>query len=269
MGGSYHSVFKGRGMSFDQVRPYQPGDEIRLIDWNVSARTGDIYIKEFVEERELTVLIAVDISGSMDTGSGNLTNREVAAELAATVALSAIHNGDRVGLLLFADEVLKFVPPKKTRGHGLRVIREVLASEVPESSGTDLKGALAHLGLLLKRRSVIFLVSDFLDVRDTEREVRALVQRHDLIPLHIRDPMDLEPQALGTLNTRDPEAPDRLDLPLAFRSFRAAYREAVHSQIADVERLFRRARTDVIPIHLGESPIGPMLKYFRLRARRH
>ena len=269
MSGSYHSVFKGRGMSFDQVRLYQPGDEIRLIDWNVSARTGDVYIKEFVEERELTVLVAVDISSSMETGSGSLSHREVAAELAATVALSAIHNGDRVGLLLFSDEIVKFVPPKKTRGHGLRVIREVLAAESSEESGTDLKGALAHIGLLLKRRSVIFLVSDFLDVSGVEREVRALTQRHDLIPLHIRDPLHLDPPPLGTIHAHDPESASMQDIPLGFPGFRRAYREAVHAQISEVETLFRRARTDVIPILLGESPIGPMLSYFKLRARRH
>lgn len=268
MAGSYHSVFKGRGMSFDEVRLYQPGDEIRLIDWNVTARTGEVHVKRFVEERELTVIVAVDVSGSMNTGSGRQSRRELAAELAATVALSAIHNGDRVGLLLFADEVLRYVPPKKTRGHGLRIIREVLAARPSGRGGTDLRGALAHLGLVQRRRAILFVISDFLDVTGVEREVRALSQRHDLVPLHIKDPFDLDPPPLGAVASSDPEGGGLATLPFGFERWRRRYRDAVHAQIAAVEKLFHRAGTEPVSIVLGESPVGPLLRYFRLRAKR-
>ena len=267
MAGSYHSVFKGRGMSFDEVRPYQPGDEVRLIDWNVTARTGDPYVKEFVEERELNVVIAVDVSSSMSTGSGASSRRDAAAEIAATVALSAIHNGDRVGLLLFAEGYRSFVPPKRTRGHGLRVIREVLAANPPRSAGTNLKEAIAYLGLILKRRSVVFLVSDFLDVAGMEREIRTLARRHDVIPLHVQDPLELEPPELGALMGEDPEVGARQLLPFGFASYRQAFASAVRAQITEVEQVFQSAGTSVVPVLLGESPIRPMLRYFKLRAK--
>ena len=268
MAGSYHSVFKGRGMSFDEVRPYQPGDEIRLIDWNVTARTGEVHVKQFVEERELTVVVAVDVSASMRTGSGTGTKTDLAARLADTVALSAIHNGDQVGLLLFSQGKHLFVPPKKTRGHGLRVIREVLAAEPLDGARTDLAGALDYLGLILRRRSVVFLVSDLVDVSGCERQVRAITQRHDLIPLHIRDPFELDPPAIGTPLMRDPEEGAYLLPPLFSGRYRRRLKEAVAEQIADVERLFHRAGTDVVPVELGQSPVGPLLRYFRLRAKR-
>ncbi len=268
MAGSYHSVFKGRGMSFDEVRPYQPGDEIRLIDWNVTARTGEVHVKQFVEERELTVVVAVDVSASMRTGSGDMTKTDLAARLAATVALSAIHNGDQVGLLLFSDGKHRFVPPKKTRGHALRVIREVLAAEPEDGAGTDLAGALDYLGLILRRRSVVFLVSDLTDVSGCERQVRAMTQRHDLIPLHIRDPIELDPPFLGTPLLKDLEDGSFLHLPLIWAPFRRRLKAAVAAQIAEVETLFHRAGTDVVPVELGQSPVGPLLRYFRLRAKR-
>ena len=267
MAGSYHSVFKGRGMSFDEVRPYQPGDEVRLIDWNVTARTGDPYVKEFVEERELNVVVAVDVSSSMSTGSGASSRRDAAAEIAATVALSAIHNGDRVGLLLFAEGYRSFVPPKRTRGHGLRVISEVLAANPPRSAGTNLKEAIAYLGLILKRRAVVFLVSDFLDVAGMEREIRTLARRHDVIPLHVQDPLELEPPELGALMGEDPEVGARQLLPFGFASYRQAFAAAVRAQITEVEQVFQSAGTSVVPVLLGESPIRPMLRYFKLRAK--
>ncbi len=269
LAGSYHSVFKGRGMSFDEVRPYQSGDEVRLIDWNVTARTGELHIKQFVEERELTVVIALDTSSSMMTGSGNSVRREMAAELAATVALSAIHNSDQVGLLLFSDKVEKFVPPKKTRGHGLRIIREVLGVAAERDRKTDLATALAYLGLILKRRSVVFLISDFLDVSRIEREVRALAQRHDVIPLHIRDPLDLNPPAFGATLAEDPETGGRTVLPMGFSAFRTAYVDAVLTQLEEVETLFRRAGAQVVSVNLDENPTRPLLQYFKLRAKRH
>ena len=269
LAGSYHSVFKGRGMSFDEVRPYQFGDEVRLIDWNVTARTGGLHVKQFVEERELTVIIALDTSSSMMTGSGCSVRREMAAELAATVALSAIHNSDQVGLLLFSDEVEKFLPPKKTRGHGLRIIREVLGVAAERGRKTDLATALSYLGLILKRRSVVFLISDFLDVSHIEREVRALAQRHDVIPLHIRDPLDVNPPAFGATMAEDPETGERTVLPLGFSAFRTAYVDAVLSQLAEVETLFRRAGTQVVSVNLDENPTRPLLQYFKLRAKRH
>ncbi|MBR57863.1 MAG: DUF58 domain-containing protein [Myxococcales bacterium] len=269
LAGSYHSVFKGRGMSFDEVRPYQPGDEIRLIDWNVTARTGELHVKQFVEERELTVVIALDTSSSMMTGSGSSVRREMAAELAATVALSAIHNSDRVGLLLFSDTVGKFVPPKKTRGHGLRIIREVLGAATEKGRKTDLSAALAYLGLILKRRSVVFLISDFLDVSAIDKEVRALAQRHDVIPLHIRDPLDLNPHSLGATLAEDPESGVRAILPMGFSSYRKAFVDAVQAQIEEVETLFRRAGAQVVSVNLDENPTRPLLQYFKLRAKRH
>ena len=267
MAGSYHSVFKGRGMSFDEVRPYQQGDEVRLIDWNVTARTGDPYVKEFVEERELNVVIAVDVSSSMSTGSGASSRRDVAAEIAATVALSAIHNGDRVGLLLFAEGFRFYIPPKRTKGHGLRVIREVLAATPPTGAGTNLQEAMAYLGLILKRRSVVFLVSDFLEFDGMEKEIRTLARRHDIIPLHVRDPLEIDPPEYGALMGEDPEKGVRRLLPFGFSSYRNAFAEAVRAQIAQVEQTFQRAGTSVVPVNLGESPIRPMLRYFKLRAK--
>jgi uncharacterized protein (DUF58 family) len=269
MAGSYHSVFKGRGMSFDEVRPYQAGDEIRFIDWNVTARTGDPYVKQFVEERELTVVVVVDVSSSMNTGSGSMTRRDAAAELAATVAFSAIQNGDRVGLLMFAEGFKQFIPPKKTRAHGLRVIREILAADHFDQRGTGLSEALSYLGLILKRRSIVFLVSDFLDVEGLDRDLRGLTQRHDVVPLHIRDPRDEDPANLGAVLARDPETGGRVRLPLGFRRFRETFAKEVRAQIGEVEAVFRRNGTRVVPIQLGESPVGPLLQYFQLRARRY
>ena len=246
-------------MSFDEVRPYQPGDEVRFIDWNVTARTGEPYVKQFVEERELTVLVVVDVSSSMNTGSGEMTRRDVAAELAATVAFSAIQNGDRVGLLMFAQGFRRFIPPKKTRAHGLRVIREILAVDNVEDRGTDLADALSYLGLILKRRAIIFLVSDFLDVAGVERELKGLAQRHDVVPLHIRDPRDLDPPTSASILGTDPESGYRLRLPFHFRGFRETYLQEVRAQIEEVEALFRKNGARVVPIQLGESPVGPLL----------
>jgi len=210
LAGQYHSVFKGRGMDFDEVREYVPGDEVRSIDWNVTARAGRPYIKKHTEERELTILLAVDVSASGNFGSGSRSKREVAAELASALAFSAIKNSDKVGLILFSDQIEQYIPPKKGRQHVLRVIREVLFLE-PQRRGTDIVRALDFLNMVTTRRAVVFLISDF-QTGDGNASLAALRtalglanRRHDLVAMHIRDPHEATLPNVGTLVVEDAE----------------------------------------------------------------
>lgn len=252
LSGRYHSVFKGRGMSFDEVRPYAPGDEVRLIDWNVSARTGDVFVKHFVEERELTVVILADASASMDFGLSRAeyrrletvegvedTKRELAAQIAAAIALSAQMNNDQVGLLTFGAGVQKFIPPRKGRQHALRIIREVLAMEA-SGSPTDLGGALSYLGRVLKRRAAIFVVSDF-ETPDFERELRVTARRHDVHALTVRDPAEERLPTGGVIPLQDAETGE-VEFVYASRGFVRRLEAEGRGHLEDVNRTFKRLK---------------------------
>lgn len=252
LSGRYHSVFKGRGMSFDEVRPYSPGDEVRLIDWNVTARTGEPFIKHFVEERELTVMILADASLSMDFGLSSCTykdrrgtsevqdsKRELAAQIAAAIALSAQMNNDRVGLITFGDTVTNFIPPRKGRRHALRVIREVLTMEAAGEK-TDLAGALNYLGRVLKRRTAVFVLSDF-EVPDFEKDLRVATKRHDVHAFMVRDQVEDNLFEGGVVMLRDLET-GRIVPFSTSKPFLKKYRDEVSSRIEQTELVFRRMK---------------------------
>ncbi|HNZ02569.1 MAG TPA: DUF58 domain-containing protein [Myxococcota bacterium] len=252
LSGRYHSVFKGRGMSFDEVRPYTPGDEVRMIDWNVTARTGEPYVKRFVEERELTIMILADASLSMDFGLSSFpfmerqgsvavadTKRELAAQIAAAIALSAQMNNDRVGLITFGDEVTRFIPPRKGRRHALHVIREVLTMEATGSS-TDLGGALDYLGRVLKKRTAVFILSDF-EVPGFEPQLRVAARRHDVHGMVVRDHFEDNLFEGGIVTIRDQETGALVPVSTDC-SFLERYRGEVARHLDDVEMVFRRQR---------------------------
>ena len=266
-GGEYHSAFKGQGMEFAEVRPYQFGDDIRSIDWNVSARYSETYIKIFEEEREQTVILAVDISGSEDFGTVYKFKREVAAEICAIVAFSAIQNNDKVGLLLFSDRVELFVPPKKGRRHVLRLIRDLFAHE-RTSTKTDLSPALNHLLHVLNRRSIVLLVSDFMD-SDFEAPLRALSRRHDTVAVHLLDPREIELPPVGLLELTDAETMENIVVDTGSSRVRDAFAEEAADRQLEVEQLMLKARVDRIPIVTSENYVEPLIRFFRYRHRKH
>lgn len=266
MAGSYQSVFKGRGMSFSDVRLYQPGDDIRRIDWNVSARATDAYVKQFVEERELTVMILVDMSGSLDFGSKEESKRKVAAKLAALLAFSAVKNNDRVGLVLFTDEVEKYIPPKKGRKHVLRLIREILSYE-PKNKGTDVGVALQFLAYITKRKVVTFLISDFL-TPNFERPLKVAAKRHDLVPILLSDPLENELPNIGVAWVENPETGEIHPIPTHLKGFREAFKKRRAKEREALTTLFLKLKIDLIELETGTSFVRPLLDYFKLRARR-
>lgn len=266
MAGQYHSVFKGRGMSFDEVRAYAPGDDPRAIDWNVTARTGEPHVKQFVEERELTVMLVVDMSGSMAFGTLGDEKRRVAARLAAMMAFSAIKNGDRVGLIAFTDDVERYVPPKKGRKHVLRIIDEILSFD-PVGAGTNLGAALEFIGRVQKRKSVVFLISDFLD-DDYQRALHVTARRHDLIPMTVVDPAEEVLPDLGLVVFEDAETGGML----AFDASGAPGKRFAERQAADkARREGELKRYGVAPIEVrtdARDYAAPLVNYFRIRAKR-
>lgn len=262
-GGEYHSAFKGQGMEFAEVRPYQFGDDIRNIDWNVSARYEETFVKIFEEEREQTVILAVDVSGSEDFGSAGKYKLEIAAEICAVVAFSAIQNNDKVGLLLFSDEVELFVPPKKGRKHVLRLIRDLFAHE-RASHGTDLASALEHLARVLNRRSIVMLLSDFMD-EDFEKSLRAVSRRHDTIAVQLIDPVEIELPDVGLMEITDAETGTQMTVDTSSASVRTEYAAASGDSRRRTERMFRRLRIDSIPIHTNEGYVEPLIRFFRHR----
>ena len=267
MAGHYHSVFKGRGMSFDEVRAYTPGDEPRLIDWNVTARTGQPHVKTFVEERELTVMILVDMSGSMSFGTLQNEKRVMAAKLAAMMAFSAITNGDRVGLVAFTNTVEKFVPPKKGRKHVLSIIDQILRFS-PEGKGTDLEEVLKFIGRVQRRKAVVFLISDFLD-DGYENILNATARRHDLIPLCVMDPAEETLPDLGLLLLEDAESGEPLLIDSGSRGVRNAYTKAQMTAKRGFESSLKKFGVTPITIHTNtDDYAGPLVNFFRLRARR-
>jgi uncharacterized protein (DUF58 family) len=266
LGGQYHSVFKGQGMEFDEVRAYQWGDDLRSIDWNVSARQGHLYVKRYVEERELTVMLLVDLSASKDFGTVRRMKNELAAELAAVLAFSAIQNNDRVGALIFTDVVEMYIPPKKGRKHVLRVVRELLAYE-PVHRKTSIETAIRYLNNVLTKRSVIFLISDFFD-QGYEKSLRVANQRHDLIALPISDPRDTDLPDVGILQMLDPETGEMFWVDTSLRRVRERYRKLANEQVEARHRLFRRNRIEFVNIYTHEPYDVELVKFFRQRAKR-
>jgi len=266
LGGEYKSVFKGTGIAFEEVREYQPGDDIRAIDWNVTARMGHPFIKRFVEERELTVMLMVDCSGSNQFGTQAQQKREVAAELAAVLAFSAISNNDKVGLIAFTDRVERFVPPRKGTRHVLRLIRDVLFFQ-PKRRGTSIREGLDYLNRVLHRRTIVFVLSDFLD-RDYERTMKRTGRRHDLIAVRITDPREEEIPVVGLLELEDAETGARLLLDTNSAKVRAAYAAAAGRRRERIEQLARSSRIDLVEVSTDGGHLDALIRFFKLRERR-
>ena len=274
LAGQYHSVFKGQGMNFDEVREYQPGDDVRAIDWNVTARMNHPFIKKFVEERELTVMLVVDVSGSGLFGSRDQSKRELAAEIASVLAFSAIRNNDKVGLLLFTDDVEKFIPPRKGRGHVLRVIREVLYFE-PRRRGTDLAHALEFMGRVLPHKAIAVVISDFLIPEgsgalppQTQIALRMANRRHDVVAVHIADRYEMELPALGRLVLEDAETGEIVELNTAHAASRDAFALRQEKQYAEVARQLRSSGIDSIQLRTDEPYAAALGRFFEKREKR-
>lgn len=268
LAGQYHSVFKGRGMSFDEVRPYQPGDEIRFIDWNVTARSTEPFVKRFTEERELTVMLLVDASASLRFGSNVQLKREVAAELSALLAFSAIKNNDRVGLAMFTDHVEHIVPPKKGKKHVLRLVSDVLRHR-PTARQTRIDDALSWMTRTGQRKSICFLVSDFQQPIDTwEPALRIVARRHDLVPILIGDAMERDLPRMGLVLAQDLESGQEVWVDTDSSRFRQRYTAAATAQRTAVKDLFRKLKLDAIEVDTGGSYARAIVQFFELRARR-
>jgi uncharacterized protein (DUF58 family) len=265
-GGEYHSVFKGRGMEFSEVREYTPGDEIRTIDWNVTARMGHPYVKLFREERELTVILLVDQSASGAFGTRRRFKAELAAEVGALLALSAVQNNDRVGLVLFTDRVEHFVPPGKGRRHVLRVVREILYHR-PQGRGTDLRGALDHLSRTQKRRAVVFLLSDFF-AEGYEQSLAVASRRHDVVAMRLRDAREETLPAVGLVALRDLESDRTLLVDTSDRTVRRAFAERAAQRERSFTAAVRHARVDSVDLWTDRDVVIPLAGFFQQRMRR-
>jgi uncharacterized protein (DUF58 family) len=264
--GEYHSVFKGRGMDFSEVREYQIGDDIRTIDWNVTARYGHPYVKVFEEERELTVMLLVDASFSSEFGTHQRMKGEIAAELCALLAFSAIKNNDKVGLIIFTDKIEKFVPPRKGKSHVLRVLRELLFFR-PEDRQTDIGLSLEYLSRVIRRRSTVFLVSDFLS-KDYTRALRIVNKKHDIVGIHIVDPRELSLPDVGYIELEDAETGESLLVNSFDHRVRQLFGKRTSEAMAQKEKLFRSMNVDSIVIRTDESYFEPLIRFFRMRAKR-
>ncbi|MBZ0273473.1 DUF58 domain-containing protein [bacterium] len=265
--GQYHSVFKGRGIEFAEVREYQAGDDVRSIDWNVTARMGRPYLKLFEEERELTVMIAADISRSMETGSRAETKRETAATVAAIVALSAVRNQDKVGALLFSGDVHSFVPPGKGHRHAIRIVRDVLYEE-PRAPGTDLSAALNYIGRVQKKRCVVFVLTDLVGVPDPGRALQVTSRRHDVVFIHIGDARERELAGAGLMPMRDAETGEIQWIDLSDAATRQAWTDAAGARDAEWKRRLNRLGLDRVRITAGGDPVPPLVRFFAERAHR-
>jgi uncharacterized protein (DUF58 family) len=261
--GEYRSVFKGQGMEFAEVREYMPGDEVRSIDWNVTARMRRPFVKRYIEERELTVMLVVDVSGSERFGTKRRFKSELASELAAVLAMAAIRNNDRVGTLMFTDQIEHVVPPRKGRRHALRVIRDLLAFE-PKHRGTDVAAATDYLIKMLHHKSVIFLVSDFMD-EGIEHPLKLLAQRHDVVAVTIEDPSELRLPDIGLARFIDPETGAAVDVDTSNPQVRKQYQASVDTDRDRRKHLLRRLAIDEIPVSTEQSIMDPLLKFFRTR----
>jgi uncharacterized protein (DUF58 family) len=267
--GEYHSVFKGQGIEFVEVREYLPGDDVRTIDWNVSARTGEVFVKKYVEERELSVLLMVDLSGSERFGTRGRFKSEMVAEVAASLAMSAVRNNDRVALLVFTDGIELFVPPRKGRRHALRIVRDLLSFE-PKGTGTDLTGAVEYAIRILRSRSIVFLVSDFQQTLDPalERALTVLSHRHDVVPVALTDAAELELPDAGLIQLCDPETGALVVFNSSDEGQREAFRAAVEMERNAIRRAFRRLGLDAIELSTDAPTSTAILSFFRRRERR-
>lgn len=264
--GQYQSVFKGRGMNFEEVRPYAPGDEIRTIDWNVTARTGEPYIKKFSEEREVTVMILLDISASGNFGSVNESKREIAGEVAAILAFSAIYNNDKVGLILFSDQIELFIPPKKGRHHHLRLIREMFFFQ-PQGQKTDIKQALEYLNKLITRRAIVFMISDFF-APDFSQPLTIAAKRHDLVALPMIDPVEENLPNIGMITLEDPETGEQQEINTSSQEIREKYQQQAQHRRVELSHLFGARRIDMVPLHTDQDYLPLLRSFFAKRERR-
>ena len=279
LAGDYHSTFKGQGVEFDEVRPYIPGDDVRTIDWNVTARTGEPYIKRYSEERELTILFLVDVSGSQGYGSVRRSKMELAAEVTALLALTAIRNQDKVGLVLFSDRIVKYIPPRKGRDSVMRLVREVLAAEDDAQGGTDIAAALRFLNGVQKRRAVVFLVSDFMEGARTpsvpqasqtfsfERLLRATARHHDMVCVPVSDPAESALPDVGLVELEDPETGELLLVDTSSASVRRQFAARAAAASEELKRFFAKTGIDVLPIDTANPYIDGVRNLFRKRAR--
>ena len=274
LAGAYHSVFKGRGMDFDEVREYSPGDEVRTIDWNVTARAGRTFVKKFTEERELTIFLLVDISASGNFGSGALSKRDLAAELASVLAFSAIRNSDKVGLLLYTDRVERYLPPKKGRRHVLRVVRDILYHE-PEGTGTDVVKALDVVNHVLHRRAIVFLISDFESPKDQataraqlRRAMRQTNRRHDLIAVHVEDPREKELPNVGIVALEDAETGEIIELDTASPMVRERFKRQSLERGRRLVSDFRSEGVDTLQLQTDSPYLPALQRFFKTRERR-
>ena len=266
LAGEYHSVFKGRGMEFEEVREYQPGDEVRSIDWNVTARTGTPFVKRFVEERELSVIFLVDLSASGAFGSSEKLKNEVAAELCALLAFSAIKNNDKVGLIVFTDTIEMFIPPAKGTTHVLRLIRDLLEFR-PRQVQTDISVAIDYLGRVLRKRSVVFLVSDFLG-DEFEHSLRVLGRRHDVIAVSISDQREIHLPSLGLIELEDAETGELVEIDTGSAAVRKEYEQLGTAQQGKLRDLFRSVDIDQVQIRTDRDYVRDLVRFFRMRERR-
>jgi uncharacterized protein (DUF58 family) len=275
LAGQYHSVFKGRGMDFDEVREYVPGDEVRTIDWNVTARTGHPFVKKFTEERELTMLLLVDVSASGNFGSAPQSKRELAAEIASVLAFSAIRNSDKVGLILYTDRVEEYIPPKKGRRHVLRLVREILFHQ-PRGRGTDTVKALDFANHILHRRAIAFLISDFqsseepeLALENLRRAMRQTNRRHDLVALHIQDAREKTLPDVGVLAIQDAETDEVVELDTADPEIRRGFEKEVNERTQRLVRGFRAEAIDTLELDTALPYLPALQRFFKNRERRH
>lgn len=265
-GGEYQSVFKGRGIDFDEVREYQEGDDVRLIDWNVTARMDRLFVKKFVEERELSIILMVDVSASNRFGSAVMLKRELAAELSAALAMSALHNHDTVGLVMFSDRIERFVPPKKGRTHVNRLVREILTTE-PQGRGTDYKAAVDFLMQVVKQRSVVFLLSDFLSL-DFEKPLRLAATRHDVVPVVLNDPREFSLPDVGLVRLDDPESGESILLDTHSARVRKEYARRANELRAERIGVFRALGLDFLDLFTDQGYVKPLIKFFQSRQTR-
>jgi len=273
LAGAYHSVFKGRGMDFDEVREYSPGDEVRTIDWNVTARAGRAFVKKFTEERELTIFLLVDISASGNFGSGALSKRDLAAEVASVLAFSAIRNSDKVGLILYSDRVERYIPPRKGRRHVLRVVRDILYHQ-PQGRYTDIVKTLDTVNHVLHRRAVVFLISDFKMSGDPvaaraalRRAARQTNRRHDLIAIHIEDPREKELPNVGIIALEDAETGEIIELNTARASVRKRFSELSLERGQRLRSDLRSEGVDTVPLRTDQPYMPPLQRFFKSRGR--
>jgi uncharacterized protein (DUF58 family) len=274
LAGSYRAAFRGRGIDFDRVREYVPGDEVRTIDWNVTARAGHPFVKQFREERELELMLLVDVSASGEFGSGEVQKRAFAAELACVLAMSAIRNNDRVGLILFSDQIERFVPAGKGRSHALRVVREILDCK-PEHRGTDVAAALRFAGAILRRRALVFVISDLelgtprpAKLAALDRAIRPVAAAHDVVAVHVRDPHERELPDVGLVALEDAETGEVVELDTGRRKVRERFAAAARARAAETVKTLRRVNVEVLELDSTTSYVPTLQAFFAGRERR-